>query len=196
VVIAKRELYFLITVIVLGLGWILDYYVIEPYTATAADMATQRDKLNNDRRDDLRMFDEYKKLKAVIQSMKDHGLQDDQAMVEAQTMDAIVAWSDWADGLDVKNSRNGRPTKDGNFIIINYDITVEGNMSQLSKLLWALEKSPIPLRISELTIAPAHEGVDDLNARLQVSALCEAREQPAPATPEAPAARPTEGTGL
>jgi hypothetical protein len=178
VVIAKREMYFLIIVAALGTIALVDYFLISPYMDNQELITKGELQLKNDLADDHNVFVERKAKQEIMKKLLDNGLQRDPELVEAQTMNAILAWSQLA-GVDVKGQREGKNTKQGSFVVINYDLTLEGNMSSLSKLLWALEKSPIPLRISELTFTPAHgDGVDDLNAHLQVSALSLPQDAP------------------
>ena len=63
-----------------------------------------------------------------------NGLLDNSELVESQTIGTILAWSESA-GVDVKGTRTGRPSKDGNFIIITYDFNLEAPMASLSRLL-------------------------------------------------------------
>ena len=178
-VIAKRELYFLIGVVVVGVAAVVYMYVIDPYFSTNDTISTGQVKLNTDRQEDIEMFQELRAKLPEWNKMKGNGLLDNPELVESQTIGAILAWSEVA-AVEVKGTRTGKPTKEGNFVIITYDFNLEGSMASLSKLLWALENSPIPLRISDLSVVPVHEGVDDLNARMQVSALSRAPTQDNP----------------
>jgi hypothetical protein len=173
VVIAKREKHILIALAIVVFTAVLYMYVVEPYFDTADQISAGRMKLQSDLDEDHAVFQELKVKLPEWEAMKKNGLLDNSELVESQTIGAILAWSELA-GVDVKGTRTGRPSKDGNFIIITYDFNLEAPMASLSRLLWALEKSPIPLRISDLTITPVHEGVDDLNVRMQVSALSRA----------------------
>jgi hypothetical protein len=180
VVIAKREMNILITVLVLGVVALLYTYGIDPYLKTGEDIVTGKAKLDTDLKEDLQKFKEYRAMLPEWEIMKKNGLQEDSELVQSQTMRAIQAWSEWA-SVNVKGYRTDKPAKEGDFIVRDYDFNLEGTMNSVSRLIWALENSPVPLRISDLNIAAAHEGVDDLMVRMKVSAL-------SVAPPEKPAA--------
>ena len=181
-VIAKRELHILIAVLVLGILAMVYTYGIDPYLKTADLIATGKAKLNTDLAEDLQKFKEYRAMLPEWDIMKKNGLQEDSELVQSQTMRAIQAWSEWAT-INVKGYRTDKPAKEGDFIVRDYDFNLEGTMNSVSRLIWALENSPIPLRISDLNISAVHEGVDLLAVRMKVSAL-------SVAPPEKPSAAP------
>jgi hypothetical protein len=189
VVIAKRETYFLVGIAVLAVVYVLDAYVVEPYLDTAKEIANGQTQLKSDMDDDHEKFMQLKANLPEWNKMLRSGLLDNSELVESQTIGAILAWSNMA-GVTVKGTRTGKPAKDGNFVIINYDFNLESNMASLSKLLWALENSPIPLRISDLKIVPVHDGIDDLNASMQIDALSRAPTSNNPAAKPAKPATP------
>ncbi len=56
--------------------------------------------------------------------------------------------------------------------MISIDLTADGSMRAISRLLWSLETAKIPLRLSEVRIKPHKDDSDDLSVSVNVSALC------------------------
>lgn len=178
-VLKKREKYLVITAAV-GLAiLVLNSLVISPYFDSYAATSEQDAKDLKAIADGKSMIDRQKKLAHDWEQLM-QSLPVSASVAESQTLHAITDWCQWA-GVNLISSRPERRTQEGPFQVIGLEVTATGNMAAVSRYIWALEKSPIPLRINQLKLNSRKEGIDDLLMTISLSTMCLSEAQPKPA---------------
>ncbi|MGA2232149.1 MAG: hypothetical protein ABSH22_14730 [Tepidisphaeraceae bacterium] len=110
-------------------------------------------------------------LNKVWMDMQTHGLKSDETAADSQLGSALDIWSSES-GLDGPADLRLNPEHtEGKFPVISYTVTVQGSTKAISKLLWALETTTIPIRVTNMMITPQPEGSDHLQAHIEVSTL-------------------------
>jgi type II secretory pathway component PulM len=170
-ILTKRERY--IAIASGGLiGLLLLYFVvIAPYFERRSQIALDVDAALNDRVKVDVLFRQQTSMRKVWNEMIKGGLSESQSDAVNQMHFAV---NDWAgdSGVTVLKLKDERSTVDGKFVQIGFHVTGTGPMAAISNLLWRVETTAMPLRVSEIQITPLKEGVDDLQLELSLSTLC------------------------
>jgi hypothetical protein len=186
---SKREKFIAIgTAVAIGL-FVLDSFIIEPYSAALADIQQKTDAAAKQFTDDTSLLARRVRLQKIWSDMLSHGFKTDESAADSQLQHAILDWSQLA-GVVPQNLKSDQSRKEGSFLVIGYRVTANGSMRSISRLLWALETATIPIRVSDVRVTPEREGTDQLSVQLGVSTLC----IPGGSAPYAPAATPAPAT--
>ena len=193
-VLSKREKYIAVSMIaaltILG----LDQLVFSPYMAALDDIDTKTIAASAQLEQDDQLMTQKEKLNAVWKQMRPT-LKGDESDARSQAEHALVDWSRWA-GVAVTSSKSSISTKSGAFQILNYDIGGNTSMAAASRMLWALEQSPIPFRVNEIELSSRPENTDSLTLRLNASTLSMPGEPQASSPTTAPTTKPTDKSSL
>lgn len=157
--------------IVLGLIGIY-YFLVSPYLDKSSALAASTMDLRGQKNDAETLFRKQRKLKVVWTGMQAEGLKIDTSEAEKQTRGALLDWAHGA-GVQVSNVKFERTSQEGSFQVIGFSVSATGSMPQVSRLLWAIETSTLPMRVNDAQITPQKEGTDLLQLRVSVSALCQ-----------------------
>lgn len=169
-ILSKRERYIVIgTVAAIGL-LVLDHFVITPYFDARDTVQQQTDQVRKDMDDATALFSKKEKLTKVWGEIQDGGLKSDSSDAESQAWHAVLDWMQQA-GVELVALKPGRQTAKGKFLVSDFHASGTGSMAAVSRLLWAIETSSIPLRITDIQITSRKEGTDDLNLQLGLSTL-------------------------
>jgi len=147
------------------------YMVLSPYLDERDANATRSTDLYQKLSDANAIFDRERQLRKVWQEMQ-QGLNVDASTAESQAQQAVIDFAD-ASGMTLTGLRPGKTSPgEDNFQIISFTVTGTGAMPDIARMLWALESSSIPVRVSDIQLKPRKEGTDDLLAQFTLSALC------------------------
>ncbi len=178
-ILSKRERYIAITAAAaIGL-LLLDQLILTPYQKLRDSVEVDHAKAVNDLAQADLLFSQQRKLRGVWNQILGGGLQTDVSAAESQAMRAILDWTRNA-GVKLVAMTPERTVQQDQFRVISLSLKVSGPMAAISRLTWAMESATIPVRLTEMRINAAREGVDDLSAQLNVSTLCLVSETPAP----------------
>ncbi|HXE55360.1 MAG TPA: hypothetical protein VN541_20215 [Tepidisphaeraceae bacterium] len=140
--------------------------------AAATDVQAQKDA-------DAKLSKKHADLKKVWADIMAGGLKSDASDAESQLQQGLTDWARES-GITLTAQRvEGRPPEKNGFIQIPYQASGTGNSAQVSKLLWQIENTRIPVRIKQMQISSKKDGVDDLQIQLSLSTLCIAPPKPA-----------------
>lgn len=164
-VVSKRERYIVIaTSIVVGL-FALDWFIIEPLLARKSELdaaiATSRQKTNRAEHLLVTSRRAAKEWDQMVQG----GLKKNASEAESQVLHNVRDWAQDA-GMSVSAVKPERTEKDKEFIRTNFRATGVGGMSQISRFLWNLQNSDIPIRITDMQIASRKDGTDELTLQI------------------------------
>jgi len=183
-VLNKREKYLGIGVATAVALLLLDSLVVSPWLASwdaAQDADAAATLAIQNGRD---MIERQQHLTATWQQILQRGLPASDSAAESQTLHAVADWSQAA-GVALISLKSERTTQEPPFQVIGVGVSASGTMSAVTKFIWALETSPIPLRINELKLNSRKDGTDDLLLTISLSTLCMPQTQDKPAKPGA-----------
>jgi hypothetical protein len=172
VTLTKREKY-----IALGVGiavslWVLDSVLITPYLSERQTLATQLNDANQKLSDATVLFARRQRLQNIWADMQKGGLKSDPSEADSQAQHAVLDWFDRSGVYLALLKSDPHVSVEGKFQVIKYHIQGEGQLWQISQLLWAMETATIPVRVDDLTIKPrGREGTNPLSVELGISTL-------------------------
>jgi hypothetical protein len=94
----------------------------------------------------------------------------DGSNAESQIIRAVGDWALKA-GLNLSSVKPERAEKEKQFMKITFRANATGNMAAISRFMWALQTSKVPIRVTDLSITTRRDGVDDLSLDLGMSTL-------------------------
>jgi len=169
VVLSKRERQYAIGAGALLGGLLIYSVVVSPYFERLTAIETQVSNANKkvkSNRDTLRY---QRELKPTWDSMSAN-LSPTEAEAMSQASSDILRW-----GRDVRVNvtaiKPDRTTTENKFTVSAFHVTASGQMASISRFIWAIESSPVPLRVHEVQLKPRKEGTDELEVQLSVSTL-------------------------
>lgn len=178
-ILSKRERFIAIAAAgVLGL-LAADYYVLGPILsqrkALAQKITAQTEALSKD----LKLVKETPEKKDQWERMLALGLKTDASAAESQVLHAVRDWA--ADsGLNLSSVKPEKSEQEKQFQKITFRATGVGNMNAVSRFLWKIQTSSIPVRIADVAINSRKDGVDDLSLQLGISTIIFAPEPEKP----------------
>jgi hypothetical protein len=167
----KREKYIAIGAASAIALLLLDQVVLSPLMEHREDLDRRQATLQTQLDDADSVFSRERRLKTIWSDMQAGGLNLDASQAEGQALRSIIAWANKA-GVTLSALKPEHSSDERKFQVISFNVTGEGAMPDVARLLWAMETAPIPLRVTDMQITPRKEGTDDLSARISVSALC------------------------
>ncbi len=184
---SKRERYIAIGVAAAVVIFVLNQFLLTPYTDARALYFADREKVDTQLADADRLLVKQKAVAPIWTQIKLNGLKTDRGQAESQAQQAVLDWAKSA-GVNVASVKPERDQQQNQFQIIGFHVTGNGSMLSLSKLLWSIETANIPVRLNDLQIAPRREGTDDLTLQISVSTLALMPDTAKPAAGAASAA--------
>ena len=94
----------------------------------------------------------------------------DGSNAESQIIRSVGDWALEA-GLNLSSVKPERAEKEKQFMKITFRANATGNMAAISKFMWRLQTSKVPVRVTDLSITTRHDGIDDLSLDLGISTL-------------------------
>ena len=97
-------------------------------------------------------------------------LKTDGATAESQIIRSVGDWALEA-GLNPSSVKPERAEKEKQFMKITFRANATGNMAAISKFMWRLQTSRVPVRVTDLSITTRRDGADDLSLDLGISTI-------------------------
>jgi len=171
VVLSKRERYVVIgTTLAIGL-FVLDKVILGPVFAYRKDITAAIDDAQKKLKDNERMFIMQRRSEKLWNQMvTTGGLKSDQQTAEQQLQAKMHDWI-VESGLDENQTQPQKVTELGGFKTSAHQVTVSGHTRSVAQLLWRLETSPIPVKVTGVEMKPKKEGIDDLTVTINVATL-------------------------
>jgi len=94
----------------------------------------------------------------------------DGSNAESQIIRSVGDWALEA-GLNLSSVKPERAEKEKQFMKITFRANATGNMAAISKFMWRLQTSKVPIRVTDLSITTRRDGIDDLSLDLGISTL-------------------------
>jgi hypothetical protein len=174
VVLNKREKYIAAGTITAVLLLGLDYYVFSPWMDELSSLAVDNAKATQQLAQNSAILSRQQHLQSDWKALLDAGVQMDESHAQSQAREALEDWSRNA-GFELESLNPERASQEGEFHVINYNVGFSlagrNSMQLVGRLLWAIETTPIPVRVNDIKITPEREGTDALTVKMGVSAL-------------------------
>ena len=181
---SKREKY-----IAIGTGaavavLAVNYAVITPYFTALNDITDKYNAKLSEQSSDNDLFDRRRHLQPVWSDLIHGGLSADASAAESQTYNALSTWAKSA-GVEIDSLVRDRSTVEKEFVVTGFRFTGTGRTPAVGHLLSDIETANIPVRLTDVHVAPKKEGTDELTIQLSISTLT--LRPPANAAPKPPA---------
>lgn len=122
---------------------------------------------------------QHAKARKVWNQMIAGGLGSSATLADTMLQTALAQWAQDS-GMSISALHPQSASPDGKFIQISYHLSGAGPLSTVSRLLWRLETTALPLRITGLQLSPRKEGYDDLQMQIEVSTICRVQDSDSP----------------
>jgi hypothetical protein len=158
----------------------LDVYVLTPLLDEHSALEARRGHLTTRMARAGSVLNRRRLLQQKWRAMVAGGLKRDPAEAESQLLRLLRDWSSDS-GLRLAALRLERSTEKTELPEITVHASGTGSMSAVSRLLWRIEKSKAPVKISMVQLGSRKDGTDDLSLHVKVSTLYWPTAQAAPA---------------
>ena len=169
-VISKRERYIGIGVVAaLGL-LIVDHYIWSPYSDRSDAVTKALADISIKEKTADATFDTKRRLQKDWDLMR-KSMKTDSSEAEGQARSVIRECAEAAGVMLSPINAERTPQSQEGFRVVSLKVSVNGRTSTISRMLWHLETTTIPLRISDIEISSRPENTDELKMDLTVSTL-------------------------
>lgn len=169
-VLSRRERITAIVAVAALAVLVLDHYVIAPLFQSAGQLADRRVEMTAKLDQANVLLARQDAMKRKWDQMLAGGLKADPAGAEVQTLQALQDLADQA-GLSISSMRPERSSRGDVLRQITIQTSGTGSMASVSRFLYLVESSQMPLRITDLQVGARREGTDDLSLVARISTL-------------------------
>lgn len=188
-VLSKRERVIAVVAFAAVATLVLDHYALTPLLNASARLEVERTSAAAELDKATTLFHREGLMAHKWDDMIKGGLKSDPAEAEGQVLHALQGWADQA-RLSLASMKPERSMQGEELREITVQTSGTGSMAAVSRFLYLIKESQLPLRIRDLQLGARREGTDDLSLQVRVSTLYLA--QPATAASAPAAAKTTE----
>lgn len=171
---SKREnTILLVTAVAVGL-WALDFVVIGPLTASRDALLDRRARLEADLLEAQKTINTSSKAAKQWRYFRAAGLGDASSATGGGLLNTLLEWSRDS-SLPMQSLRPDRAGETQGLHELTFQAGADGSLGAMSRFLFRVESSTLPIRPRELQIAARAEGSDDLTMQVRLSTLWEDR---------------------
>jgi hypothetical protein len=168
----------------------INHYVVSPYVEARAAAVSDNTTLTKKVNDNRRLFRLKRDSQRQWSDMLKGGLRGNAYEAEQQMYQAVEDWADES-GVSVATINPlERTARNDRIQTVRLRVTGSAATPALTKLLWAVESSNVPMRVEELSLRARKEGADNQEVTLIVSTIWIRPEDPKAVGNPAPAAAP------
>ena len=169
-ILSRRERYIVIgTVAVVGL-LALDRLFLTPLIERRQLLDAQMRQASEEMTRANGLFTNRTRVNRKWNEMSATSLKADGSNAESQIIRSVGDWALEA-GLNLSSVKPERAEKEKQFMKITFRANATGNMAAISRFMWRLQTSKVPIRVTDLSITTRRDGFDDLSLDLGVSTL-------------------------
>jgi len=170
----------MITGIVIG-ALVLYEYVIDPKVTEFTDLGNRISSAEGELGKAQSLFSTSRRATKQLSTMAGSGLRRNDSAAESELLNGARQWAQEAglSGWGIK--RDGRIEREKDFNKITFRANGTGGMGQIGRFLYRLQTSPMPVRVSDMTISSRKDGTDELAITLSISTIYLAPESDRPA---------------
>jgi len=169
-ILSRRERYIVIgTVAVVGL-LALDRLFLTPMIERRQVIDAQMRQATDEMTRANGLFTNSPRVHRKWNEMTAETLKIDGSNAESQIIRAVGDWARESQ-LNLSSVKPERAEKEKQFMKITFRANATGNMAAISRFMWQLQTSKVPIRVTDLSITTRRDGVDDLSLDLGMSSL-------------------------
>jgi hypothetical protein len=166
---------------------LFDHYVLTPVMDSREQLRLDAETLAGRTEDARGLFQKSKRLARLWGAMNQEGLKDEAGQAESQVLHALRDWAEES-GLSLSSVKPERTEGGGDLRQIDFRAAGTGTMRAVSRFLFEMQSSELPLHIQDMQVGSHTEGQDDLSLQVHFSTLYVASANQTPAAPRAAAA--------
>lgn len=170
-VLTKRERLIAIVTLSVIIIFVLDRYVVTPFTEMNERIQIEKQDLVTEIERTARIFKQRKQVGNEWRDMIKGGLSSDASNTESRILHVIRKWSnDYGLTISsIKPDRNG--AEGGTLKEIIFNVACKGSMDAIGRFLLEFENSNLPVRITEFQLGSREEDGRDMSLQLMLSAV-------------------------
>jgi len=165
----RERLILLVTTVVLG-ALVLDRFALTPLLNRWDEVEDRKTLLMQK----MTRAESFLKRRRVVEPrwrrMLKEGIKPDAGEAESQILHALGRWAGEA-GLNLVSLQPERSTEETILPKVDFRATGTGSMRAVSRFLWHVETTNIPLRVESLQLTSRKDGADDLSLQVKLSTL-------------------------
>ena len=193
-ILSKRERYITIATAAVVALLALDRFLFAPLLERRTQLQSEITLAQLELDRVTRLFTNSRNVNRRWGEMLDSGVKTNASAAESQVLQGVHDWARES-GLNMSSVKRERTDRVKQFQQITLRAAANGNMSAVSRFLWRVQTSRIPVRINDLTISSTRkEGTDDLALTLGISTIYLAPEPKKGEAPNLQTAAAWEGT--
>lgn len=169
---SKREKMIAMVVGVAAGAFVLDYFVLTPWTTSLDQIETETIKADKRMNQAQKTMTEASKARSKLRELRAAGLPLDPSMTESKLLNSIRGWAQES-RLTLVSLRPDRTSSSKGLSALSFQATGSGSMQQITDFLYRIETAKMPVRVHEVQIASKTEGSDDLTLQVHMSSLWE-----------------------
>ena len=158
-----------ITLAVVGI-FLLDSYVLTPFMERLNELDRSKLELTQEMQRGRNMIKRRRKLSATWKKYQAGGLHSDPAKIESKLLHSLQEWSEEA-AFALTSMKPSRPRSLGALGEVVVHVAGKGTMKSTTRLLWHIQQSRLPVKMSDLQLRSADVDGKDLSLSLSISAL-------------------------
>ena len=169
-ILSRRERYIVIgTVAVVGL-LALDRLFLTPLIERRQVIDAQMRQATDEMTRANGLFTNSPRVHRKWNEMTAETLKIDGSNAESQIIRAVGDWARESQ-LNLSSVKPERAEKEKQFMKITFRANATGNMAAISRFMWQLQTSKVPIRVTDLSITTRRDGMDDLSLDVGMSTL-------------------------
>ena len=169
-VFTKREKAILAATIVALCVLALDFYVLTPLLNKREDVRADQERLLAEMARAGGLLERRRLLGPKWRSMVEDGMRPEPAEAESRLLRFLRDLTAEA-GVELSSLRPDRSVEESKLPEITVHVAGTGSMTSVSRLLWGIETSRLPVKVKMLQLGSRKDGTDDLSLQLRASTL-------------------------
>jgi hypothetical protein len=162
----------MITTLVVISVLVLDRFVASPFLRSWERISSEKTALVGELENATMLFERERQARRRWHRMRRSQLRQEGSEAEGQVLHALREWSHKHRlSLSSVKPEHGRPREGEELQEIGFQLSGTGPMRAAVGFLWEVQASDLPLKISELQLASAREGRDEVSLQLRMSTI-------------------------
>jgi|WetSurMetagenome_2_1015567.scaffolds.fasta_scaffold55801_3 Tfp pilus assembly protein PilO len=169
-VLSKRERQIAIITIIILMIFVFDRFILTPVMDARDRIQSEKTELTREMAKASELFKQKNRVNKKYNEMISGGLNSDASITESEVLNAIRAWSQDC-GLTLSSVKPEREKGGEEMKEIIFNLACSGDMTAMSRFLWSIEKSALPVKITEFQLGSSSDDGREISLQLKLSAL-------------------------
>lgn len=150
--------------------FLLDWLVIQPTWSYLRNQSAENSELETQLAKANVLLDNDELIKQRWEQVLTAGLDKSEEALRSQVQQKLSVWSAEA-GFDLTTLVSGRTVEGEDFHEVQFVVSGSGSLQSTVRLLEAIQRSPVPLRLVDLDLTSRDEKVDRVSLRAVISTV-------------------------